>query len=163
MTSSAFVTGLPTSVRTSRRRRDGPSGRHNRSSVRATASQPPAPRDDRSDDDSLAKSRAAFEKMYGLDLTSEGGKSGHCACIWCSGTKERRCSWCGGKGYREELPQKSWEQLSMDIEKMNEGDNQHFMELPKKVPVQCSACSGSKKLRCAYCRGSGIGSYGHSH
>ncbi|CDF41340.1 unnamed protein product [Chondrus crispus] len=163
MASSAFVTALPATFRSTRRRvADGPTARHNRSTVRATAHQPPSSGEGLPDNESLKHSRAALEKMLGLELKVQDEKKGQCACIWCSGTKKRKCSWCDGKGCRQEMAQKSWEELSTDIEKMTQGDNQ-FMELPEKILVQCSACSGTKQLRCGYCRGSGIGSYGHAH
>lgn len=165
MESTAFITGLParlTSLKT--RAADGHAGRRNRCPIRAIANQPPTPGEDFGDDGSLSRSRTAFENMLNLQLTPQGGKDGKCDCIWCEGTKKRKCSWCDGRGFREEMAQKSWEQLSIDIEKMqSEGGDPQFIEAPQRIPVQCSACSGSKKLRCGYCRGSGIGSYGHAH
>lgn len=126
--------------------------------------QPSPPGEDFGDDGSLSRSRAAFEKMLKLELKPQANKNGQCDCIWCEGTKKRRCSWCDGRGFREEMAQKSWEQLSIDIENMHsEGGEPQFMKAPEKIPVQCSACSGTKKLRCAYCRGSGTGFYGHAH
>lgn len=133
----------------------------NRCPCRAIADKPSNPRENGGDDEALERSRSAFESMLSLELKPKSGKNGQCNCIWCGGTKLRKCSWCDGKGYRNEFVQKSWEQLSLDIEKMQtEGET---FEPPEKVPVQCTACSGSKKLRCAYCRGSGIGSYGHAY
>lgn len=100
--------------------------------------------------------------MLNVEMKTREGHDGKCACIWCDGTKQRRCSWCEGKGVRHEMVTKSWEELSRDIERIQSGELAR-MEEPEKIPVRCSACSGSKKLRCAYCRGSGVGSYGHAY
>lgn len=130
--------------------------------LKAVTDAPDDSKDD-ADDGQLAKSRAAFEQMLKLELTPKSDSKGQCKCIWCDGTKQRKCSWCDGKGVRYEIVNKTWEQLRMDIERMQKSDDPVPLEEPKRVPVQCSACSGTKKLRCAYCRGSGIGSYGHAY
>lgn len=134
--------------------------RKNRCPTRATADRPKKERETGGDEEALERSRSKFEDMFKQEIKDKKGSKGQCDCIWCDGSKKRRCSWCEGKGFRLESIHKSWEELSSDIANLAEG--QHA-EAPKKVPVRCSACSGSKKLRCAYCRGSGIGSYGHGH
>lgn len=160
MSESAFISGTPV-IRSSRHRNKTLTAgtRKNRCPTRAIADRPKG-REEGSDEDALERSRAKFEEMFSRELKADASTKGQSECIWCEGTKVRRCSWCEGKGFRLESVHKSWEELSMDIEKLSEGQR---AEAPKKVPVQCSACSGSKKLRCAYCRGSGIGSYGHAH
>lgn len=133
--------------------------------VRACAAGPNASNEDE-DRRPLEESRAELEKMLAMDVvssTTPSSKTGTCECIWCNGTKERKCSWCDGQGVRQELMYKSWEEISIDIERMQRDDEPTPMEAPKKINVQCSACNGTCKLRCAYCRGSGIGSYGHAY
>lgn len=163
MESAAFVPGMHTfydalksqPLRTKARR-------DNCCAIRASIDTPETPANG-DEKNPLESSRMALEKMLKADMKSSTGSEGQCECIWCHGTKERRCSWCDGKGFRHEMVQKTWEELSEDIEKMQASPEPQPMKLPEKVPVQCSACSGSKKLRCAYCRGSGIGSYGHAY
>lgn len=106
---------------------------------------------------------AQLERCLQGELKQSSERGGECECIWCSGSKKRRCSWCEGKGFRHEIVTKSWEQMAEDIAKMQDANSPHFMKEPEKIPVTCSACLGTKKLRCAYCRGSGVGSYGHAH
>lgn len=112
----------------------------------------------------LTKSRKALDQLINVDISASAGSasSGQCKCIWCEGTKKRQCSWCEGKGVRYEPVHRSWDEMASDLEKLKSGEAQK-VELPKKIPVRCSACSGTKKLRCGYCHGSGIGSYGHSY
>lgn len=134
----------------------------------AGASSPPPPPSSgdqgngKQEGEGLSGAQATLEKLLSVEMKPSEGRDGQCPCIWCNGTKQRRCSWCEGKGVRHEIITKSWEELSSDIEKLQSGEAT-FMEAPQKIPVTCSACSGSKKLRCAYCRGSGIGSYGHAY
>lgn len=132
--------------------------------VRATAGATgPPPEERKEDDEGLSKQRAALEKAFGSELKTSEGRNGQCDCIWCNGTKERRCSWCNGSGVRYELVNKSWEEIKDDIARLRNSNDPQPLPEPKKIPVTCSACSGSKKLRCAYCLGSGIGSYGHAY
>lgn len=111
----------------------------------------------------IKQAKVVLEKLLEKDIEAKPGKDGRCECIWCNGRKKRKCSWCNGKGVRYELAQKSWEDIAMEIEKMRENKDLEPQKELEKVPVQCSACSGTKELRCAYCRGSGIGSYGHAY
>eukprot|EP00186_Timspurckia_oligopyrenoides_P001084 CAMPEP_0182442532 /NCGR_PEP_ID=MMETSP1172-20130603/1446_1 /TAXON_ID=708627 /ORGANISM="Timspurckia oligopyrenoides, Strain CCMP3278" /LENGTH=153 /DNA_ID=CAMNT_0024637447 /DNA_START=251 /DNA_END=712 /DNA_ORIENTATION=- len=80
-------------------------------------------------------------------------------CLWCEGSGRCRCPWCNGEGHRMEMEMKSSAGFQEDIEKMMKGEP---VKLPGKVPVRCSACTGTKKLRCRYCRGSGKGIYGNN-
>lgn len=146
------------------------SGLHSKracSGIRASATTPPPSGEDNENDknkernEEMDLTRASLEKSFSFDLKPKNDANGQCDCIWCGGTKQRMCRWCDGKGFREEFVHKSWDELAIDIEKMQSGAEP--MKAPEKVPVVCSACSGSKKLRCAYCHGSGIGSYGHSY
>lgn len=149
------------------------SSRHRRKTPRSSAAPPPRNpghddnkhKDNRKDDD-LDHMRSALEHALRCELTprTAQGRTGQCACIWCGGSKERRCSWCDGRGVRYEVAEKSWDELAEDLKRMQAGGGEpQPMREPVKIPVQCSACGGSKKLRCAYCRGSGIGSYGHAY
>ncbi|PXF43803.1 hypothetical protein BWQ96_06424 [Gracilariopsis chorda] len=153
-----FITSLPNVLQSNHKK----SRRHSHRCPRAAADTPPR-REDEGSDQPLATSKAALEQAFSLDMRPSEGKSGQCKCIWCNGTKERRCSWCAGRGFRYELENKSWEQLATDMEQMQSQRDPQPMKLPERVPVRCSACHGTKKLRCAYCRGSGVGSYGHAH
>lgn len=137
-------------------------GRHT-CPVRATAGTAGPSEEKKDGDEGLSSQRAALEKAFGSELKTSEGRNGQCDCIWCNGTKERRCSWCNGSGVRYELINKSWEEIKDDIARMKNSSEPQPLPEPKKIPVTCSACSGSKKLRCAYCRGSGIGSYGHAY
>jgi hypothetical protein len=102
--------------------------------------------------------RAALEAAFRIDLEKEGsGNGGKCSCIWCSGSGKRTCAWCKGEGSRNEFRNKSWGELTADVERYMEGQP---VELPEQIPTVCSACTGTKVLPCGYCRGSGIGSYG---
>lgn len=111
----------------------------------------------------VQQARDYFDKTWHLVLVPTKSKRGECDCIWCQGTKMRKCSWCAGKGYRFEYIEKSWEELSTDLERMQSGEKLEPMKEMPKVKVECSACSGTKQLRCGYCRGSGVGSYGHAY
>lgn len=172
MVSAAFSHSVPLQLRT-RSPATPPSSRSTHTcpmhATSGTPGSPPPPDGNGSnanasnDSDPLSKSRVALEKMFDHEMAPVQGRDGKCECIWCNGTKERRCSWCQGRGVRYEIISKSWDELKEDIEKMQSGEKPQFMEEPKKVPVTCSACSGSKKLRCAYCRGSGVGSYGYAY
>lgn len=148
------------------------SSRHRRNTPRSSAGPPPRhPGRDGHDnnkhkDDDLEHTRSTLEHALRCELTprTAHGRTGQCECIWCGGSKQRRCSWCDGRGVRYEVAEKSWDELADDLKRMQAGDGTpQPMREPMKIPVQCSACSGSKKLRCAYCGGSGIGSYGHSY
>jgi hypothetical protein len=102
--------------------------------------------------------RAALECAFARDLDAESSSSGgKCTCIWCSGSGERFCAWCKGQGVRKEFLNPSWEQMTRDTAKYIEGEP---IKLPEQVPTVCSACSGTRMLRCGYCQGSGVGSYG---
>lgn len=144
---AAFATGTPLPVRSGRARtRRGPR-------------RPPAAQLMDAPDESDERGR--LERSFRAEMTPKAGSRGECTCIWCNGAKMRRCSWCGGRGTRQEFVNKSWEELAEDIKAMQEG-----APVPKEMPkvdVVCSACSGAKQLRCGYCRGSGIGSYGHAY
>ena len=154
---SAFVPSVP--VPGSRKAHKS---RRKHTCPRSAAVDPPPEKPDESQD-ALVTKRAKLEKMFKGTLEPNVGKTGQCECIWCGGTKKRRCSWCEGKGYRMELRTKSWEEISEDIARMQATGEPMPMPERDAIPVQCSACSGTKKLRCAYCRGSGIGSYGHAY
>lgn len=167
MNSAAFIAGLPIQFHPLRNSiASAAEGKKNTSPLRP----PPkavtdGPDDSKAngDDGQLGESRAAMERLFILELTPKGKNRGQCKCIWCEGTKQRKCSWCEGKGYRHEMIKKTWEELSRDIERMQKSDEPVPLEEPQRIPVTCSACSGTKKLRCAYCRGSGTGSYGHAY
>lgn len=147
---------------------------HNRGPIRrppvATTDLPPPPpppnnnnnnnANNNNDDSPLSNQRSALERTFRLTLTPTGSRTGQCTCIWCQGSKVRKCSWCGGKGYREEIVNKSWEELANDIERMHRDGS---IDEPSRVRVECAACGGAKTLRCIYCRGSGVGSYGHAY
>jgi hypothetical protein len=127
------------------------------STVHACASHPsqdPLPQSDG------AGKRAELERLFKMDL-SESSK-GKCDCVWCSGSGRRPCAWCDGNGQRDEFLMQTWESLGRDIDARMDGSTDRI-ELPERVPTVCSACEGSKMLRCAYCKGSGIGSYGHAY
>lgn len=155
MDSSAFVNGIPVDTKRKKsggkKRKIGP----RRPSMNVEGMERGG------EDKDIAKMRQQFEKSLKVDLKAKKGKDGKCTCIWCDGTAKRKCTWCKGKGYREEIVHNSWEQLALDIQKMEEEGTP--MEEAKTMKVQCSACSGTKQLRCIYCRGSGIGSYGHAY
>lgn len=128
--------------------------------VRASAATPPnpGPPDDppATPEDSA---RAALEKSFGRDIDAESGSGGgKCDCIWCQGTGKRTCAWCKGEGSRKEYMHKSWTEMTIEVEKAIENDEP--VKLPEQIPTQCSACGGSCVMRCAKCRGSGVGSYG---
>ena len=131
--------------------------------IRASTATPPSGEDHENDKnkEEMDSTKASLEKSLLLELKSKNEGNGQCDCIWCDGTKQRMCKWCDGKGVRYEYVHKSWDELAVDIEKMQNGAEP--MKAPEKVAVVCSACTGSKKLRCAYCRGSGVGSYGHGY
>lgn len=129
--------------------------------IRASAS-PPQERGESGSEDH-DHHRLLLERLMHIEMIPSKSKRAECTCIWCNGTKLRKCSWCDGRGYRQEFVQKSWEEISTDIEKMQSSGTHSPMEKMPKVDVQCSACSGTKHLRCRYCRGSGIGSYGFAY
>lgn len=131
--------------------------------VRAAADTPSTPDDSEQPQEPLSNKRANLEQLFKLPLEGSESNSGNCECIWCNGTKQRRCSWCDGKGFRMELETKTWDEISDHIEKMQSAKEPTPMPEQEKIAVRCSACSGSKKLRCAFCHGSGVGSYGHAY
>lgn len=105
--------------------------------------------------------RDGLERLFRLDMVPTKGRRAECECIWCQGSKQARCTWCSGRGYREETKQMTMEELHENIENIKKTGL-----TPEKMPtvrVTCSACHGSKKLRCRYCLGSGFGSYGFAH
>lgn len=111
-------------------------------------------------DEDLEQKRKDLDNIFGLDLSASNKDDVECSCIWCSGTGGRPCTWCRATGFREERITRSWSELELDIQKKQRGEP---VELPEKKPVQCSACSGFKMLRCRYCRGSGKGIYGFAY
>lgn len=133
----------------------------------SAAPQPPPPPSDNSggkrDDnsghgDNFASARDALEASFNLEIqANESGRDGKCDCIWCSGSGKRTCAWCRGTGQRDEFRTQSWNEMNADVERYVEGEP---VQMPERIPTVCSACTGSKLLRCGYCRGSGIGSYG---
>lgn len=139
----AFVTGLALTTRRQSRARKGNRSRPTRASA--------TPQSD--------GQKAGLERLFRLEMIPTKGRRAETTCIWCNGAKECVCSWCKGRGYRENT-NITWQQMQETIAEMERTGN------PQPIPkhrVECSACSGSKKLRCRYCRGSGIGSYGFAH
>jgi hypothetical protein len=106
-----------------------------------------------------ADPRAELDRLFKVDLAASS--DGKCPCVWCSGSGRRACAWCDGNGSRNEFLMETWESLGSDIEaRINGGEP---VKLPERVPTVCSACEGCKTLRCAYCKGSGVGCYGHAY
>lgn len=146
----SFVAPIPVLAR--------PPRPQNTSPLRASAAPPPPP--DASSGGAPpspdAGARAALERSLGVDLAASS--SGQCACIWCAGSGKRTCAWCKGAGHRAEFVNKSWQEMTTEVERAIKTDEP--VKLPDSVPTVCSACSGTCLLRCSKCRGSGIGSYG---
>lgn len=145
------------------------SRRQSTCSVRASSAAPPPPPppaenssgnqgDDSGTGDIVALARAELEASFGLDIeANESGNDGKCDCIWCSGSGKRTCAWCRGTGQRDEFRTQSWNEMNDDVERYVDGEP---VQMPERIPTVCSACTGTKLLRCGKCRGSGIGSYG---
>lgn len=127
--------------------------------MRASGAAPPPP----PDGSGLEERRGNLERLMNLEMVPTKGNRAECACIFCGGAKVRKCSWCAGRGFRRELKKRTWDELQTDIKAMQANPASANMEDMPKVDVQCTVCTGTKMMRCAYCRGSGVGSYGHAY
>lgn len=126
-------------------------------SASASSSSSASPNSDNVDQMRALLTRSLEKPLVVPDLFT----SGECDCIWCDGTGQRRCAWCKGCGYREEILESSWQEIIENKAEMpiREGE----LELPNPVRSVCPLCSGSKKMNCSRCKGSGIGGRGHAH
>lgn len=146
MNGPAFLVGVPLGKpRTAHKRMVAA-----RRPVRATQG-----RDDDSDTDTANRKRLEDT----LANTSDDAKASQRSCIRCDGTKERDCPWCESKGFRYEIVGTDWTQLDKALDTMTAGD---LLPTPNRSKVPCSVCKGTTKIRCGYCHGSGVGTYGRA-